>query len=101
MEVIEIFDRYIDYRPPATLPEVLSFDEKSVNKKMADSRYLFVIVDFLNNKIYDILYSRHKNVISSYFSKIPIETRKKLSILLSICGKPIELWLKPTLNGLK
>lgn len=86
MEVIEIFDRYIDYRPPATLPEVLSFDEKSVNKKMADSRYLFVIVDFLNNKIYDILYSRHKNVISSYFSKIPIETRKKVKYIT------IDMW---------
>ena len=29
----------------------MSWDEKSINKKMTDKPYLFVIVDFINNKI--------------------------------------------------
>lgn len=75
--VIDVFDRYIDYTP-GKLPEILSFDEKHVNKNMTDNVYLFIIADFKKVEIYDIVHSRHKYVLERYFSKIPLEERLKV-----------------------
>ena len=44
--IIDVFDRYVDYIP-GPLPEILSFDEKHINKNMTDNVYLFIIVDFI------------------------------------------------------
>ena len=85
-EVIKVFDKYIDYTPPSTLPTIMSWDEKSVTKRMTDKPYIFIIVDFLNNKIYDILANRHKNYLTSYFSKIPLEIRNKVEYIT------IDMW---------
>lgn len=84
--VINIFDKYVDYTAPTTLPSIMSWDEKSVNSKMTDNPYIFIMVDFLNNKIYDILPNRHKNYLTSYFSKIPIEIREKVNYIT------IDMW---------
>lgn len=78
--VIEIFDKYVDYTVPE-LPNILSFDEKHINKKMSDGSYLFIMVDFIKIKIYDIVYSRRKNVLEKYFSKIPLEQRNKVKYI--------------------
>lgn len=59
----------------------MSLDEKRVNKRMTEKPYLFVIADFQKNNIYDILPSRHKHVISRYFSKIPIEIRRNVKYI--------------------
>lgn len=85
-EVINIFDRYVDYTPSSNLPTIMSWDEKSVTKRMTERPYIFIIVDFLNNKIYDILPSRHKNTLTSYFSKIPIDIRNKVEYIT------IDMW---------
>ena len=85
-EVINVFDKYIDYHPPVELPTIMSWDEKSINKKMTDKPYLFVIVDFINNKIYDILPNRHKEFLSSHFSKISVEKRNKVNYIT------IDMW---------
>lgn len=85
-EVIKVFDKYIDYNPPTILPTIISWDEKSVTKRMTDKPYIFIIVDFLNNKIYDILANRHKNYLTSYFSRIPLETRNKVEYIT------IDMW---------
>lgn len=53
---------------------------------MTDKAYIFVIADFLQNNIYDILPSRHKHYISRYFSKIPIEYRKNVKYIT------IDMW---------
>ena len=85
-EIINIFDKYIDYTPPSALPIIMSWDEKSVTKRMTDKPYIFIIVDFLNNKIYDILANRHKNYLTSYFSRIPLEIRNKVEYIT------IDMW---------
>lgn len=64
----------------------MSWDEKSVTKRMTSKPYIFIIVDFLNNKIYDILANRHKNYLTSYFSRIPLETRNKVLYIT------IDMW---------
>ena len=85
-EVINIFDKYIDYKAPIILPKIMSWDEKSINKRMTDNPYIFTMVDFLNNKIYDILPSRHKNYLTSYFSKIPFSLRNEVEYIT------IDMW---------
>ena len=85
-EVINIFDKYIDYKAPAKLPKIMSWDEKSINKSMTDNPYIFTMVDFLNNKIYDILPSRHKNYLTSYFSKIPLSIKNEVEYIT------IDMW---------
>lgn len=64
----------------------MSWDEKSVTKRMTDKPYIFIIVDFLNNKIYDVLATRHKNYLTSYFSRMPLEIRNKVEYIT------IDMW---------
>ena len=85
--VIDVFDRYIHYSP-GPLPEILSFDEKHINKSMTNSVYLFIIVDFKNIALYDIVHSRHKNVLEKYFSKISLEERQKVKYITMDMWEP-------------
>ena len=64
----------------------MSWDEKSVTKRMTDKPYIFIIVDFLNNKIFDILANKHKNYLVYYFSRIPLEVRNKVEYIT------IDMW---------
>ena len=66
--------------------------KKSINKRMTDNPYIFAIVDFLNNKIYDIFPSRHKNYLTSYFSKIPFSIRNEVEyITIDMCDTYLDL----------
>jgi len=48
---------------------------------MTDSVYLFMIVDFKNITLYDIIGSRHKYTLEKYFSKIKLEERQKVKYI--------------------
>src|SRR5690554_2541108 len=85
--VIDVFDRYVEYTP-GVLPEILSFDEKHINKKMTDNVYLFVIVDFKNIAIYDIVHSRHKHKLEKYFSRFSLEERQKVKYITMDMWEP-------------
>lgn len=76
--VIDIFDRFYDYTPSPNLPEIISFDEKHIGRAITDHKYLFIMLDWKNMKLYNILPSRDKNTLWKYFSKIPREIREKL-----------------------
>lgn len=76
--VIDLFDRFFTYTPSSTLPTILSFDEKHIGKAISDHKYLFIILDWVNKKIYDILDSRDKNTLWKYFSSISKEQRDKV-----------------------
>lgn len=80
-EIIYIFDKYVDYVAPTILPKIMSWDEKSINKRMTAKPYIFIIVDFIKNKIYEILPNRHKNYLTSYFSKIPLQIRNQVEYI--------------------
>ncbi len=84
--VMNVFDRYVEYIPSSTLPEIMCFDEKHINKGLSDKSYSFVILDWKNIKIYDMLPSRHKNTIENYFEKFSLETRKKVKYII------IDMW---------
>ena len=85
-EIINVFDKYVDYKAPTELPIVMSWDEKGKSQKLTDKPYMFVMVDFLHNKIYDILPNRHKNYLTSYFSKIHPKIRSKVEFIV------IDMW---------
>ncbi len=85
--VINVFDRYIDYTP-GSLPEILSFDEKHINKNMTENVYLFIIVDFKEIEIYDIINSRHKYTLERYFSRFPLEERQKVKFITMDMWEP-------------
>lgn len=84
--VMNVFDRYVDYTPSSTLPKIMCFDEKHINKGLSDKSYSFVILDWKNIKIYDMLPSRHKNTIENYFEKFSLEIRKKVKYII------IDMW---------
>lgn len=83
--VIDVFDRYINYIP-GKIPEILSFDEKHINNSLTDNSYVFIILDFRKIQIYDIVFSRHKSKLENYFSKIPLSDRLQVKYIT------IDMW---------
>lgn len=71
-----IFDNHIRISR-RTLPECLCFDETYAFKSY-DSDYICVLLDYTNKKIVDVLPSRKKKDLIEYFSRIPIDERKKV-----------------------
>lgn len=84
--IIDVFDYFYSYTPSITLPSILSFDEKHIGKAISDHKYLFIMVDWKNKKIYDILKSRDKNTLWKYFSSIPKDERDKVDYIT------IDMW---------
>ena len=81
MECIKLFDRFIADPITSTLPEIISFDEKFINRNICENGYSFIIVDWLNVKIVDILSSRHLNKLGDYFSKISLKSRSNVKYI--------------------
>ena len=67
------------------LPKVLSFDEVYIGSKIINDKYSFVLLDFNNKKLVDMLPSRHKYKLLSYFEKMQdrivrfVESNSKIS----------------------
>ena len=82
--VIKIFDQYVDFKRPP-LPEVICFDEVYLSRK-SNYKYAFVMADFINCKLLDIYYSRHKDRLSQYFYKIKASERNNVHYIV------IDMW---------
>ncbi len=80
--VIRIFDT-IGIRS-FTLPEVVSIDEFKGNT--GGEKYNCIITDPVNHKVIDILPSRHKSDLSSYFKKI--QSRTGTTVFIPDMWKP-------------
>lgn len=86
--VIDLFDKYFDYPTPSILPDILSFDEKSINKNMTDNAYMFVLADFRKVELVDLVHSRHKYVLEKYFSKFSLDVRKNVKYITMDMWEP-------------
>lgn len=73
---ISIFDTHI-HMPRRPLPACIGIDEVYAFRTH-NSQYVCVLVDTLNQKIIDILPSRHKNDLMNYFMLIPREERERV-----------------------
>ena len=79
--VHDIFTRYVDLKR-LPLSEYISVDE--VHLDISDeSKYAFVIMNFVTGEIIDILHNRWKSTLYDYFLQIPLEERKKVKCLIS------------------
>ena len=85
-EVIELFDRYIDFPVIHNLPEIISFDEKHINKKLTCNAYAFVMLDFKTKKVIDLVVSRHKAKLRDYFKNYPKFVRDNVKFVT------IDMW---------
>ncbi len=75
--IIDLFDRYIECSTRA-FPEIISFDEVHLGNAIIKDKYAFVMLDFKELKIVDVLPSRHKYKLEKYFSRIPLSKRKQV-----------------------
>lgn len=81
-ECINLFEKYVATPNYTELPTIMCFDEKFLNRSIAKNGYAFIIVDFVNKKLFDILSSRHKEDLYKYFAKFSIEKRKKVKYII-------------------
>lgn len=79
--VINIFDSHVSFTG-MSLPEYLSIDEVFIPTDEGN-RYLCVLIDFRTQQIVDILPSRKKDYLISYFSLIPREERLNVKLVSS------------------
>lgn len=76
-----IFDQHVRM-PRLTLPEYQCWDEAyAFFHKGENSKYVFTILDFQSQQPVDILPSRKKEYLISYFMSIPIEERKQVKMI--------------------
>ena len=76
-----VFDAHVkEARRP--LPTLMCWDENyAFYHPGENSKYVFVILDFESQEPVDILPSRRKDYLLSYFLKIPIEERKRVKMI--------------------
>lgn len=77
-----IFDEHVQI-PRHPLPEALCIDEiYFCSKENKDhGKYICVLINFKNGMIIDILKSRHKEYLRSYFRMIPENERKRVKFI--------------------
>lgn len=73
------FDAHVDMQR-RKLPEYLCLDEV-YSFRSEDSNYVCVLVDYISQKVVDLLPSRKKAVLINYFSAIPKEERENVKIV--------------------
>ena len=78
--VIDIFDKHVQI-PPKQLPEVMCWDEFYFNRH-SKYKYAFLILNFSNSLIIDILESRKTPFLSDYFYSIPISQRSRVKFII-------------------
>lgn len=52
------------------LPEVLSFDEKFLNREIATNGFSFIMIDWKKIKLIDMLPTRHTDELWKYFQSV-------------------------------
>ena len=67
--------------PRLPLPEYMSIDEVYLNISNSQ-KYAFVIMDFSNGEIVDIVHNRWSSTLEDYFLHIPLEERLKVKAVI-------------------
>lgn len=86
------FMRYVDMKR-LPLSEVISVDEVYMNFDY-NHKYPMVIIDFITGETIDILKSRRKEDVESYFLHIPLEERSKVKYLVCDMYNPYVQFTK-------
>lgn len=76
-----IFDQHV-MMPRLPLPQLMCWDEAyAFNHQGEKSKYVFTILDFNTQEPVDLLPSRKKEYLTSYFLNIPSDERKKVTMI--------------------
>ena len=75
------------------LPEIISIDEFK-NLKNGFGKYAFIMVDPINRKLIDTFPNRRIDNLKRYFSKIPLEERLRVKIVISDLWDPYRRLVK-------
>ncbi|MFR3062715.1 MAG: transposase [Holdemanella porci] len=67
--------------PRLPLPEYMSIDEVYLNISNSQ-KYAFVIMDFSNGEIVDIVHNRWSSTLEDYFLHIPLQERLKVKAVI-------------------
>ena len=86
--VHDIFTKYVDLKR-LSLPEYISIDEVYLNISN-DMKYAFVIMDFSNGQIVDIVHNRWSSTLEEYFLKIPLAERRNVRGIISDAYGPYQ-----------
>ena len=79
--VIRLFDKHIHINRN-TLPEVICVDEVyTKNTDYQDGKFSFIIYDFINRSIIDVVPTRRKYSLYSYFENIPEKERDNVKFI--------------------
>lgn len=78
--VMNIFDKHVQVKRKK-LTEILCWDEFYFNRR-SKYKYAFTIMDFKKKVILDIVESRREEILTDYFSKIPLEERKNVKYIV-------------------
>lgn len=81
--VQNIFDRHCCVGR-IELPEYILIDENyAFHSKRLNSKYICVMMDFKKRSVFEVLESRKRATLSSYFFNIPLAERKKVKAICS------------------
>lgn len=78
--VIDLFDKHVQV-PACSLPEIMCWDEFYFDR-YARYKYAFMMLNFKNRAIIDILESRKTQFLSDYFFNIHINQRNRVKVII-------------------
>ena len=78
--VMNLFDGHVQI-PPGTVSEIMCWDEFYFSRHRKN-KYAFIMLNFKNKAIIDILESRRTQFLSDYFFQIPTNLRNRVKIII-------------------
>lgn len=78
--VMNLFDRHVQI-PSGTVSEIMCWDEFYFGRRHKH-KYAFIMLNFRNKAIIDILESRKTQFLSDYFFQIPTNLRNRVKIII-------------------
>ena len=78
--VVDLFDRHVQI-PPNPISEIMCWDEFYFNRH-SRFKYAFIMLNFKNKAIIDIVESRKTRSLSDYFFKLDKQQRNKVKLII-------------------
>lgn len=87
--VLKVLDKYYKV-PEKKLPKLLCIDEFMAFNSDSDFKYACLLLDFVTGEVINVIKSRQKKYLYSYFYHLPKEERENVEILIMDMYKPYK-----------
>lgn len=98
--LVKIFDECVSVKVKP-LPKIISFDEVCVGNFSVQSKYIFIIFDFIHSFVIDIYPNRLKNILNQNFRKIPLNERENVEYITIDGWDPYRVLIKKYFHNAK